>query len=250
MYYVYSLLFGRNVYIGCTNNIRRRKDQHNENARKRKSKLGNFLADNGIVLKRDNFKIVFASESRCEALSKERDITKSFEAAGFSMLNDNYSENCSRKGKNIGNTSKDFVVIDCVNKTVTEVTDLRQYSLSNKINYKLLHATSRHHTLCNGRYCAFHKEDWQMFQDKEFVISGAFFESKKQRGKQEFAKKVSKVYEVMFPDGHSEIVKNLDKFAREHDLTCGTLHATRTNGKSTKGYKVLRRITNGRTENL
>ena len=126
MYQVYKLTFGDYVYIGCTNNIRRRKNQHNENARNRKSKLGRFLDDKSIVLRVDDFEILAASDNRAEILKLEKKITVQNEQEGHKLLNDNYSSDCSRKGKNIGNTSKTFFVIDCHDHTAVKVTDLRQ----------------------------------------------------------------------------------------------------------------------------
>lgn len=242
MYYVYSISFGKSLYIGCTNNLTRRRHQHNENARKRKSKLGRFLSDNNIVLKADNLKILFFSEDRHEALLKERDVTKSCESEGFNMLNDNYTEECSRKGKNLGNTAKDFVVINVKDKTAVKVTDLRQYAVRNGINYKSLHSTIKDDALYKSTYFVFKSEAWDECKNKEDYLSGEYFKKKKIDSWELFSRTHSKTYVVEFPDRHREVVHNLNKFAREHSLTPGTLHATLANGKRTKGYKAVRRI--------
>ena len=243
MYYVYSLRFNtKYLYIGCTNNIRRRKDQHNENSRNRKSKLGRFLDDNGVVLDRDDFLILYASEDRHDALMRERDITKRCESFGYEMLNDNYTEGCSRKGMNIGHTAKEFVVVDVKEGTVTDVTDLRQYAYNNGIDYKSLHSTMRNDALYKKRYFAFGKDEWEECDNKAERISGEYYAEKRRKTWESFADAHCKTYLVEFPDGHTEVVKNLNKFAREHNLTAGTLHATLSNGKKTKGYKALKRI--------
>lgn len=242
MYMVYRLNLGNNaVYIGCTNNIRRRKDQHNENARTQKSKLGRYLNKNNILLKESDFEIVFSSETRPPALAKERKLAVSQEKAGHFLLNDNFSIHCTRKGKNLGRSAQEFVVVDFVNHTSEEVFDLRQYCIKNGLDYKLLHRTSKNGHSYNNRYCAFAKADWDALQDKEKYLSGAFLEDVVEVAKQANARR-AKTYEVRFPDAHTENVTNLDRFAKEHDLTPGTLHATLIKGRPTKGYQVLRRI--------
>ncbi len=242
MYYVYRLTFEHGVYIGCTNNIRRRKNQHNENARKQKSKLGNYLFQNGIVLTVNDFEIVYSFSDRKEALLFERETTKNMEASGFHLLNDNYSYLCSRKGKNIGNTAKEYVVVDFVDHKTKTIKDLRQYSLSVGLDYKLLQRTVKGENVCYGRYKVFYLDHWKMVKDKERFVSGRFLTEKKERRLRENANRTAKNYLVSFPDGHIEVVTNLDKFARSHNLTSGTLHATYKAKKPTKGYQVIKRI--------
>lgn len=242
MYMVYRLRFGEaGVYIGCTNNIERRKNQHNENARKQKSKLGRFLHNNGIVLSQNDFEIIYKSEDRANALAVEREVAFSQEKDGHILLNDNYSSQCSRKGKNIGHTAQEYVVIDFVSHTEEEVYDLRQYCIKNGIDYRLLHRTTKSGHSCGNRYCAFKKEEWDTLQDKGKYLSGSFLDDVKENVREALVNR-AKTYEVSFPDLHVERVTNLDKFAREHNLTPGTFHATLIKGKPTKGYQVLRRI--------
>ena len=99
MYFVYRLVFGESEYIGCTNSIKRRKDQHNGHGKRGTSKLGAYLKENGIVLKAEDFNIIGAFEERPVALEFER--LKAIESAcnGVKLLNDNYSNECTRKGK-------------------------------------------------------------------------------------------------------------------------------------------------------
>lgn len=242
MYYVYRLTFGRDIYIGCTNNIRRRKDQHNENARKQKSKLGSYLFQNNIILTVDDFEILNAFMDRKEALRCEKKTTMHMEATGFRLLNDNYSRSCSRKGKNIGHTAKEYVVVDFTNHEVKTIRDLRQYALSIGLDYKLMQRTVSGEKICYGRYKVFHLEQWEKIKDKEHFISGNFLKEKEERLALEKVKRSEKQYLVRFPDDHIELITNLDKFARNHGLTSGTLHATYKKEKPTKGYQVIKRM--------
>ncbi len=242
MYYVYQITFGDCVYIGCTNNLRRRKDQHNENARKRTSKIGKYLDEKRIVLSEQDLSILCKCDNRAEALKTERETALFLDRSGITLLNDNYSHDCSRKGKNIGKTSKQYYVIDFVNRVVEFVDDLRQYCLKHDLNYKALQRTKSGMRYTSSGHKVFYKDDWDSETDKEKYISGAFVKELKNSIKEQVIRRKAKEYEVMFPDKHIENVKNLDEFARQHDLTSGTLHATLIKHKPTKGYQVLRRI--------
>ena len=241
MYYVYRLDFDGCCYIGCTSDISRRKNQHNENARKCSSKLGRYLNQKGIKVSITDFKVLQAYDSRPEALKTERDTAMMLSKQGVTLLNDNYSPDCSRKGKNEGNTAKEYVVIDYVDHTVKYVHDLRQFCKANGYSYKDLQRTIHRKTHRN-RLIALHKEEWDVIEDKDFYVSGDFVKARTEEIAKKNVLKSAKRYEVAFPDGHSEIVYNLDKFAREHNLTSGTLHATLIKSKPTKGYQVIRRI--------
>lgn len=242
MYYVYKIQLNNHTYIGCTNNIQRRTEQHNENARKRKSKFGNFLSDNGIVLSKNDFEVIYQSQDRAQALNFERDTTIQLSQQGLQLLNDNYTLECSRKGKNIGNTAKEYYVVDFNNHTVNFVKDLRQYCIGLGVDYKAVQRTVKDLYYCNSGYKAFYKEDWEKEIEKERFISGCFLKEIKKKQADEIIKRQEKRYIVRFPDGHKETVTNLDKFAREHNLTSGTLHATYKKNKPTKGYQVIERL--------
>lgn len=242
MYYVYRLEFGKHEYIGCTNNIRRRKDQHNGNARKGKSKLGYYLLENGITLTTDDFQILVAFENRADALREERAIVKLSEAKGALMLNDNYSNDCTRRGKNIGNTAKDYVVVDYKSHTVARVNDLRQYCIRNNLKYKQVQRTVKPGRYSEAGIKVFYADEWEDEVDKYKYISGEFISEVKGNAIASKIEKTSKTYEVQFPDGHIETVKNLDRFAMEHGINPGNLHATFMYQRPTKGYQVLRRI--------
>lgn len=242
MYYVYRLTFGGYEYIGCTNNIRRRKDQHNANARNGKSKLGEYLQTNGITLKTDDFQIVATHADRSEALNKERSIAIDAEASGARLLNDNYSRDCTRKGKNIGNTAKEYTVVDYRAHTATTVNDLRQYCIKHGLNYKSVQRTVKPGHYSESGVKAFYADEWARESDKDKYLSGAFVEEIRVQAREKKNAKTSKSYVVRFPDGHTETVKNLDKFAREHCVNAGNLHASYTTQKPASGYQVLRRI--------
>ena len=242
MYYVYRLEFGEHEYIGCTNNIRRRKDQHNGKAQSGASKLGRFMKEHGIVLKTDDFQILASLDDRHEALMMERATAQSAESKGAKLLNDNYSRDCTRKGKNIGNTAKEYVVVDYKAHTVTTVTNLRQYCLKNGYDYKLVQRTVKPGRHCNYGIKVFYTEDWAMESNKDKYLSGEFIDEVTDNAIAERVEKTSKAYDVRFPDGHTETIRNLDKFARDHGINAGNLHATLMYKRPTKGYQVLRRI--------
>lgn len=47
MYHVYIVTLPNNeLYVGCTNNIARRKDQHNENIRKKRGRFASYISEN------------------------------------------------------------------------------------------------------------------------------------------------------------------------------------------------------------
>lgn len=243
MYFIYELAFeDGSKYVGCTNNIRRRKDQHNGCARNRKSRLGRYLNDMNIVLKESDFKIVESYEDRREALRREREITKSYASNGINLLNDTYSNTSTRIGAKYYDSSKEYVVIDFEAHTATKVFGLKPYCEQIGLDYKLMQRTAKHDSVCYKRYKAFLTEEWEAIQDKDFYLSGKYLQSNADKWMQRHIQVASKEYEVKFPDGHTEIVKNLDRFAREHSLTSGTLHATFKKNKPTKGYQVVRRI--------
>lgn len=241
MYYVYRLDFDGCCYVGCTNNLSRRKNQHNENARKCSSKLGRYLNQNKIVISDSDMTVVGSFYNRPDALREEREMAFSLAKQGVPLLNDNYSPDCSRKGKNEGNTAKEYVVVDFVNHTAQCVCDLRRFCRVNGYGYKDLQRTV-HRKVHRNQFIAFYKEEWEALHDKEYFLSGAFVKAREEKIEQDKIARTAKCYDVMFPDGHIERVRNLDRFAREHNLTSGTLHATFNKKKATKGYQVIRRI--------
>lgn len=244
MYYIYIVtLKEKEVYIGCTNNISRRKDQHNENIKKKHGRFATYIADNypNFSLKKEDFKIKAIFESRRDALVYEKKLTKSF-IGKAKVLNDNYNIDCSRKNKNLGNTSKKYVFIDIMEHTSELVVDLRQFCIKKELDYKLIQRTVKGDLLSYKRYKVFYECDWEDLENKEYYLSGDFYEDKKKRKENDLIKRSSKKYIVKTPEGEEIEVLNLDKFAREHNLTSGTLHATYTKNKPTKGYQVIKRI--------
>lgn len=241
-YYVYQITLPSCIYIGCTNNLQRRKDQHNRNAKTQTSKLGKYLYENNIVLTLNDFTILHECNDRKIAFVIERRITKDLESQGNIVMNDNYSKDCTRKGKNIGNTSKEYYLIDYINHTSFYIKDLRQYCINNNLSYKDIQRTVKGLRYCTSGYKAFYKNDWENELNKEKYLSGDFINESKQLAIESVVKRSIKNYIVKFPDGHTEKVLNLDKFAREHNLTSGTLHSTFTKNKATKGYQVIQRL--------
>lgn len=242
MYYVYKIKVLDHVYIGCTSDIVRRKNQHNENARKRKSKFGRFLNDNGIVLTVDNFEILFEFKDRPSALKTERKTTKECEKNGEIVLNELYSKSYSKVGKNLGNTAKEYVVVDYVEHTAERIFDLRQYCAKRGLDHRLLNRTQHGNATAYNKYKVFFPEDWKKIDDKERYLCGRFVKETRDAQGIKIADRQAKKYEVMFPDGHVETVLNLDKFARDNGINSGNLHASFSNGRKANGYKVIRRI--------
>lgn len=241
-YYIYKITVNDKIYIGCTNNLRRRLNQHNSNAKKRNSKLGVYLDDNHIILSSKDMTILHECNDRKIAFRIERRVTKEYEQRGFEILNDNYSVNCTRKGKTIGCSSKEYYLINYLNHTSTYVNNLRQYCISNDLNYKNIQHTIRGNKVCNDGYKVFEKEQWESIGNKDYFLSGEFIQDNQNNTINNLITRCSKQYKVRFPDGHIETIVNLDNFAREHNLTSGTLHATLSKNKPTKGYQVLERL--------
>ena len=244
MYYVYIIKLPKGeVYVGCTSNIRRRKDQHNENVRKSKGRFANYIKNNytDLTLQVKDFDVIASFAERNEALKYEKKTAKSFIGKAV-LLNDNYNIDCSRKNKNLGHTAKCYVLIDINNMTETHIKDLRQYCLAQGLNYQLIHRTVKGNKLAYQRYKVFYECDWLDIKDKKYYLSGQFYKDYVQSLQEKKSNAYSKQYLVQAPDGQIIKVKNLDKFAREHNLTAGTLHSTLTLNKKTKGYKVIKRI--------
>ena len=245
MYYIYKIKLGNNeIYVGCTNNLRRRKDQHNENIRNRSSKFGDYV--NRIYpnfqLELEDLVEVNRIKDRSQALQFEKQLTMQYEKDGFVMLNDNYTKNCSRKNKNLGNTSKEYYVIDIVSNTVEYVENLRQYSIKNNFAYKSLQDSIKKTHVYKGRYKAFHKSDWEAIENKSYYLSGKFLEDINKANKKKLINHNAKKYEVETPDGRLITVENLDQFARDKGINSGNLHNSYRSGKRCKGYIVIRRV--------
>lgn len=249
MYMVYEIFFKElnAVYVGCSSDLNNRTNQHNENARKEKSKLGKFLKDNNIILKTENLKVIatFFPEYRKKALELERSLAKAYNSTNIILLNDNYSKTCSRKGKanNQKFPSKDWAIVDFQEQKVVFTNSLRKWAFENNVCYKELHATHKNtpHSYLN-RYTVFHKEVWETFNEetKRDYLTGKFLEKIYSKNLENHIKRNAKTYIVEFPDGHEETITNLDRFAKEHNINAGNLHASITNGRKASGYKAKR----------
>lgn len=249
MYYVYQIEFKElnATYIGCTNDIGRRRDQHNDNARNRKSRLGNFLLDNNIRLEVSNMKIIGCFEDRKQALNLERETVLCLNNSGTKILNNNYSLNCTRVGlagmKNP--MAKQYIFIDTVKKTAIKVFGLKTVCESLGLPYKAISATSKGKiTSYNNRFLVRHIEDWDKMSEKEKqdLICGTWIINRRLLGKSKLSEKLAKEYIVETPDGAFIRVKNLDKFAEQSGINSGNLHASRSNGRKASGYKVIQRL--------
>ena len=250
MYFVYKVSLDEYnaVYIGCTSNIKRRKDQHNESARKSRYYFGKFLNEHGIFLKKSDLEIIATFENRQDALDFERESTYALSEKDVLVLNDLYSDHCSKvglRGKD-NPSSKVYVVVDTFNHTFDIVDDMHAWCNSHDgTSYKTLIGTAKRRPYVHkNRYIARDIEEWNSIsnQEKEDLISGNWYATHLKLSSECHAIKSSKTYIVQTPSGETVKVHNLDKFAREHGINDGNLHASLTNGRSASGYKVLERL--------
>ena len=250
MYYVYKVNIDAHnaVYVGCTNNIRRRKDQHNENARKNKGFFGRFLNSCGIVLSESDFSIVAEFEDRHAALEREKQETVSLIGTGVLILNDIYSDHCSRKGLagEYNPASKTYVVIDTIKHEHEVVDDMHQWCDAHEgVSYKTMIGTAkRKPKMHKGRYIAREISEWDSLSDSERddLVSGKWYADSIDANLRKHVERMSKTYLLTTPNGDKIEVHNLDKFARDNGINCGNLHASLKSGRSASGYRVLERL--------
>lgn len=249
MFYVYKVQFPElnAVYIGCTNNIRRRKNQHNENARSGKSYFGSFLAEQGIKLSEEDMQVIAEYENRKDALNHEREATISLKGTGVHMLNDINSDHSTRKGlKGMSNPfAKEYVVIDVIEHKACVVRDMHGWCDKHpEVSYKTLVGTAKRKPLLHhGRYMVRHLDEWDAMSIDECLdlLSGAWYEKQREANEANRIAKLSKTYLLKTPNGFM-FVRNLEKFARDHHINPGNLNASFTTGRSAQGYKVVERF--------
>lgn len=249
MYYVYKISVDESgaVYVGCTNNLRRRKDQHNGNARTGKSYFGRYLASIGKVLSTQDLKVIASFTDRAEALKVERDTVHALVKSDTTVLNDLYSDHCSKTWLSGPDnpSSKEFVVIDMSEHTAERVRSAGEWCKARpEVSYKTLVGTANRKPLVHkGRYLMRHAEEWDGLTDSEKndLISGKWYSDTRAASESRRKSKLSHEYVVETPNG-IEIVKNLDAYARDHGINPGNLHASRTTGKTAAGYKVIKKL--------
>jgi len=249
MYYVYKVAFEKYnaVYIGCTNNVRRRKDQHNENARKGKSFFGRFLSSCGIVLTETNFKVIAKFEDRPSALKREKQETVALIGTGILILNEINSDHYLRKslsGKD-NPCSKTYVVVDMIEHSFEIVDEMHAWCDKNDTAYKTMIGTAKRKPYVHkGRYIAREIDEWNSLSERERsdLISGKWYTEHIEANRRKHIERQSKTYIVQTPNGETVIVKNLDRFARDNGINDGNLHASLATGRSAAGYRVLERL--------
>jgi len=246
MYKVYLIIFKNKkaVYVGCSNNLTRRIHQHNEHSRKQSSKLGRFLNDNNIKLERVNMVVVREFENRKKALKLEKELTISFDKGHMKVLNDNYTKACSRKGKSNNDKFKKlhWILIDFKKDKATSIESLKAYCKNHKLDYRGIHSTSKTVHSHKNRYKLFKEEDWLNLTQPQKVkfLNGSFLDEIKNDILKKHIKRNAKTYIVRYPNGKKETITNLDKFAREHNINSGNLHASISNGRKANGYKAYK----------
>ena len=250
MYYVYKVEFPEHnaIYVGCTNNIRRRKDQHNGNSVTGKSYFGRFLKSHGLRISADDMTIIREFSNRKDALSFERETTYGLHGSGMYVLNDNYSDHCSRKGLSGRDNpaAKEYVLIDLREKSSEFVDDVHAWCSSHEgVNYKSLIGTVKGKPhVYRGRYSLMYANDWNNLsaQEKETVVNGDWYRLRLAASESHRKTLISKKYLVQTPNGTIEEVNNLCEYAREHGINEGNLHASATTKKPAAGYRVLERL--------
>ena len=250
MYFVYKITLKEYnaTYVGCSCNVKNRISKHNDAARKETTFFGKFLKDHGIKLNYSDAEIIAEFEDRHEALTFERETTLAMNGTDVFVLNNNYSDHCTRVGL-FGKDnpfSKVYVVVDMKTHTFETVDDMHVWVKShNGTEYKNLIGTSKRKPYVHkNRYVARELNEWNSLneQEKEALISGEWYKRHLENNRENHIKKASKTYLVQMPNGDKVEVTNLDKFAREHGINDGNLHASLTSNKSASGYKVLKRL--------
>lgn len=246
MYYVYKIKLPFNyVYIGTTNNIRRRKDQHNENARKEKSYFGKYLKENNIVLTLDDFEILFTSEERPKALEKETYYIKMYDKdTNYISLNEKDTIR-EKKRVIVHKTVLEYMIVDFIEHKSFYVKDIREYELNNNFCRGCLHRTVKSKfRVTKNRYKAFYLNEWNELskEEKNYYLSGDFLKDKENYLKKNKQKNYQKQYLVENKNGEVFIVSNLNEFAKEHGINKGNLHGSFHNHHWCKGYRVKERL--------
>lgn len=249
MYYVYKVEFQQYsaVYIGCTNNLRRRKDQHNGNAVTGKSFFGRFLKSIGVKLKESNLQIIGEFADRPQALRYERETTLSLNGAGLLVLNEVYSDHWKHAGmKGAGNPAhKAYYVVDMQAQTVDMTEDMHAWSAEHKCSYKSLIGTAKRKPLVHQRrFIARLADEWEALseQQRKSLVNGEWYANHLAASTDAGRTRKARTYLVERPDGSTEVVCNLCAYARAHNVNEGNLHASASSGKSAAGYRVLQRI--------
>ena len=97
-------------------------------------------------------------------------------------------------------------------------------------------------TAIGGLLHDFYYNDWQDIEKKDYYLSGKFYSDHLEKVQENKSKNYAKQYLVKIPNGEIIKVTNLDKFAKENNLTSGTLHSTFKKNKPTKGFQVIKRL--------
>ena len=246
MYYVYKVKLPFNyVYIGTTNNIRRRKDQHNGNAKTEKSYFGKFLKENNIILKKDDFEILFKSNDRKKALEVEEHYIKLYDDdSNYISLNEAKTKR-EKKKVIVNKTCLEYVVIDIKEHKWFYVKNMREYELQNGFCIGCLHRTvNKENGITKKRYKAFYLEEWNNLENdkKEYYLSGNFLIDKNKKIIDDLRKRSIKKYLLENKNGEKFIVENLDEFANINNINSGDLHNSYNNKHWCKGFRVIERL--------
>ncbi len=250
MYYVYKVEIPEHnaIYIGCTNDIRRRKDQHNGNATTGLSYFGRFLSKIGKRLEESDLKVVREFNDRPDALKYEKNAVLALHGTGVNILNDIYSDHCSRVGLygKANPTSKTYMLVDIKEHTTELVEDVHGWCNSHGIqSYKTLIGTAKGKPhLHLGRYAMRDIAEWDSMSecDRNYLVSGEWYNDLLKSNLQKVTVSASKRYLVETPSGEQVEVFNLEAYAKEHGVNPGNLHGSYVSGKTAAGYRVIERL--------
>lgn len=256
MYYVYKIrLEEGEEYVGCTNNLKRRKEQHNENIRKKKSYLGQYISNKypEKILIQDDLEQIASFIDRKEALKFESKTIHLLDKKGITLLNDSGTSHSSRKNIIPTHCLKKYILVDFVNHIEEEIYNLSEWCNANGVKKSIIHHSLKPYSVFNNRYKLFHMEDWDGIQDKDKYISGEFLKEKAE--KELNRKRTQYSFEWILEDkqGNKIKIKNLNEFARVHNINIGNIHASYTSFKRgikhrAGGYLVIEKISKEKTK--
>ena len=186
-------------------------------------------------------------ECRADALRQERETALSYRDTDIHLLNDVYSNHSTRKGKKGADnpSAKTYIVADTVDREWYLVEDMHGWCAEHpRTSYKTLIGTAKRKPLMHaGRYIARLKDEWDAMsqEERDDLLSGKWYRDTRDKSEASRISKQVGVYLVKTPGGFM-FVKNLDKFARDHGINEGNLHASLATGRSAQGYKVVEKI--------
>lgn len=191
--------------------------------------------------------VIRTFKDRGEALTFERSTVLSLNESGKRLLNNNYTDTCTRVGVSGAKnpTSKRYVFVDFGNKTAQLTGELRLLCEKNGLCYKSVIATAKGKEVSyKNRYLVRYESDWESFTDEEkkHIVNGDWVAERRKKQRQRLSNLYAKEYLVRTPTGDEIKVRNLDKFAESVGVNKGNLHASFSSPYTAGGYKVIQKL--------